>query len=381
MIFYIGDTFSPSGLTKVQDRLYLDNGWQNHNGAWYKGYSTECVLSEKIDDILEGYQPAGKWCVIFNEKIYHPVLRGFPLYVRNDEQTNLKLEGFEVVLYSRVDMPALTETLSVEEVSRQIGDILVENTKNFYKYNNPQKMTVYLSGGLDTLTSWVIQEQVNTDFELSIHLPTPQDTTVHLFCGTEREYHNDVIDILSAAYWGYGHPSYYENLNWTNSGFYAETYTYRDIMALSAFVKYLGKNCITELTNEKDYYYYYLQRPYLIETAKNMQAEMTFTDEASLREYLWSTIWYDHQMWHLDNNMFFCPFADIRIPEIAMKLSIEDMVRICVNGDIQRHIIERFKPGATVLLSDYKNEGKIWANFRANFNESMVDPNTKLIYR
>lgn len=381
MIFYVGNNCPATGLTQVQDRLFLDEGWTNNGIAWYKGYSTDCVLSEHIDDILNGYQPDGKWCVIHNETVYHPILRGFPLYVRDDEKTNLKLDGFEVLLYPRTEMPTLEGTLSVEEVSQQIGDILVENTRNFYKYNNPENMTVYLSGGLDTLTSWVIQEQVSMDFNLSIHLPTPQDTTVHLFCGTEREYHTDVMDMLGESYWGYGHPSYYKKTNWTNSGFYAETYTYRDIAALSAFVKYLDKDCVTELTKENDYYYYYLQRPYLIEASKNFRKEMSFTDEATLREYLWSTIWYDHQMWHLDNNLFFCPFADVRIPEIAMKLSIEDMIRICVNGDIQRHIIERFKPGATSLLSDYKNEKKIWANFRANFNEAMVHPDTKLIWK
>ena len=86
-------------------------------------------------------------------------------------------------------------------------------------------------------------------------------------------------------------------------------------------------------------------------------------------------------MWHLDNNMFFCPFADLRIPEVALKLSIDDLIRICVNGDIQRHIVERFKPGAISLLSDYKNEKKIWANLRQNFSESMVKPNTKIIWK
>ena len=381
MIFYIGNKFSATGLKQVLPRLFLDDGWSNKGNIYFKGYSTECVLADSVDDILNGYQPAGKWCVIHEEKVYHPLLRGFPLYVRNDEQTNLKLEGFEIAIYPKIEDPLSTELLTVEEVSERIGDILVENTFNFYKYNKPENMTVYLSAGLDTLTNWVIQEQVSKNFDLAIHLPTPQDTTVLEFVGTEREYNTDVMTMLGESYWGYGHPSYFLKKNWTHSGFYAETYTYRDIAALSAFTKYKKLDSVTELTKESDYYYIYLQRPRLIELAKNMVADVELEDEQALRKYLWDSIWYDHQMWHLDNNMFFCPFADIRIPEVAMKLSIDDMVRICVNGDIQRNIVERFKPGALSLLSDYKNEGKIWANFRKNFTESMIHPETNLIWK
>lgn len=381
MIFYIGNESPATGLKQVLPRLFLDDGWSNKGNIYFKGYSTECVLADSIDDILSGYQPAGKWCVIHEEKVYHPLLRGFPLFSRNDEQTNLKLAGFETVIYSKIEDPVLGERITIEEASHRIGDILVENTFNFYKYNKPENMTVYLSAGLDTLTCWAIQEQVSHDYDISVHLPTPQDTTLHLFVGTEREYHTDVMDILAESYWGYGHPSYYKKTNWVNSGFYAETYTYRDIVALSAYVKYLGLNCITELTKESDYYHHYLKRPALIEASKIYVDSKEFPDEASLRKYLWDSIWYDHQMWHLDNNMFFCPFADVRIPDIALQLSIEDIIKISVNGDIQRNIVERFKPGALSILSDYKNEGKVWANFRKNFDESMVHPDTRLIYR
>lgn len=381
MIFYIGNESPATGLKQVLPRLFLDDGWSNKGNIYFKGYSTECVLADSIDDILNGYQPAGKWCVIHEEKIYHPLLRGFPLFSRNDEQTNLKLDGFETVIYSKIEDPKLVDRISIEEASQRIGDILVENTLNFYKYNNPEPMTVYLSAGLDTLTCWTIQEQVSNNYDISVHLPTPQDTTFELFVGIEREYHTDVMDILAESYWGYRHPSFYRKTNWTHSGFYAETYTYRDIAALAALTKYSGLNCITELTKESDYYHLYLQRPTVMQAYKKCAENLNITDELSLRKYLWDSIWYDHQIWHLDNNMFFCPFADVRIPDIAMKLSIEDIIKISVNGDIQRNIIKRFKPDALSILSDYKNEGKIWGNFRKNFNQSMVHPDTRLIYR
>lgn len=381
MIFYIGNECPATGLKQVLPRLFLDDGWLNKGTVYFKGYSTDCVLADSLDDILNGYQPAGKWCVIHDEKVYHPVLRGFPIYYRNDEQTSFQLDGFEVLHYNNLEVDLNKETLSVEEVSKRIGDILVENTRNFYKYNNPANMTVVISAGLDTLTCWAIQEQVSTDFNLSIHVPTEKDVTLETYVGIEREYHTDVMDMLAAKYWGYVHPSFYKETNWINSGFYAETYTFRDIAAATAFTKYSGFTSLEQLVTENDYYYPFVRRAELVETYKRISQTIEVSDETSLRKYLWSTIWYDHQMWHLDNNMFFCPFADLRIPELTLQLSVEDLIKIGVNGDIQRHILNQLSPEKLTLLSKYKNSGDIWGNFKANFNESMVHPNTKIIWR
>lgn len=378
MIFYIGNNCPANSLVEVEPNLFLDQGWRYKGTAWYKGYSTDCVLEDNIDAILDGYQPAGKWCVIQDKKIYHPVLRGFPLYSRNDEQTNLKLEGFDVVIYHNNEPMGYNDHITVEQAAAEIGDILIENTKNFFKYNNVSEMTLVYSAGLDTTTCWAILEQVNPNFNLSIHLPTENDTTTLLFLGTEKEYHTDVMDMLSESYWGYTHQCFYKEPNWSIGGYYAETYTYRDILALKGILNYLNKS-IDDIVKENDYYFHYLKRPHFIEFLSTDPLDLP--DEDSFKRYLWKTIWYDHQMWHYDNNLVFSPFADVRIAEIALKLSVEDIVRMCVNGDLQRLIVNRFKPEILSLLSDYKNELRIWGNFRVNFNESMLHPDTKLIYR
>lgn len=381
MIFYIGNNCPVNSLTEVEPRLFLDKGWTKHGDAWYKGYSTECVLADNIDSILDGYKPSGKWCVIENEVVYYPVLRGFPLNVRGDEQTNLKLDGFEAIVYPYYpenNPPDYSETLSLEEASTLIGDILIENVQNFYKYNNVEEMTLVFSAGLDTLTCWVIQEQVQPKFTVSVYLPNKNDTTLPLFNGTEREYHTDVMDLLGEAYWAYKHQSYYKEPNWSICGYYAETYTYRDRFALKAILNYTNMT-IDELVKETDYYYHFVKRPNAVEYLTS--DPMTFESEKAFKDFLWTTIWFDHQMWHLDNNLIFNPFVDVRIPEIALRLSTEDLIRICVNGDIQQNIVKRFRPDLLCLLSDYKNEKDLWKNFKTNFKESMLHPDTKLIYR
>lgn len=375
MNFFIGDETTLTGFTQVAPRLFLDQGWSNDGNIWYKGYSTECTLSEKLDDIVNGYQPSGKWCVIQDEKIFHPVLRGFPLYSFEDKLTTLRLPDFTRVIYNTPSPPSISEenNLTVEEVSHLIGDALVENVENFYRFNNPKNMDLYFSCGLDTLTCWAIQDQVATDYNLILHLSSAKKFI--------PEYNHGIINSLTNTCWGHKQVTYKKAHSWTNTGFYAEVYTYRDIGAAAGYMKFLGKESLSDLVTENDYYYGFIDRLHLVQMHDKLKHQVSdVSTPEKLKEHLWFTIWYDHQIWHVDNNMFFCPFADLRIPELTLRLPIEDLIRISVNGDIQRNIINRFAPEKLSLLSDRKNDSRnAWVNFKKNFNRSMVNENTNFI--
>lgn len=379
MFFFIGTDCPIKSMKQVEPRLFLDEGWNQKNGIWYKGYSTECVLEDSIYDIVNGYQPSGKYCVICNGEIYHPILRGFPVYSRDTQKTNLKLDEYEVELYSILPPPEPASTLSLDEASIIIGDILVENTRNLFKYNEIKDITSLVSAGLDTLTAWTVMDHVTKNYSISLYVPTVNDLTdSRLYNGTRRNYTSDLMEKIDDDYWGYYHANFYTHHNWNITGYYAEVYTYRDAEAISAIANYYGKRLHT-FTKEDDYLHLFLQRPNTVEAYKN--DNKNFASDEDLKSFLWSTIWYDHQMWHLDNNMNFSPFADIRIPKTVHRMSVDDISRNSVSGQLQRNIIERFRPDLLCLLADYKNAGDVWKNFRENFNESMVDPNTKIIYR
>jgi hypothetical protein len=379
MFFYIGKESPITSLTQVQENLFLDQGWNESNGIWYKGYSTECRLKDSLTDIIDGYQPAGKWCVIFDNQIYYPKLRGFPVYANGDQKTNLKLVGYEPEFYKVVQMPKMEPALSLDEASILIGDILVENTKNLYKYNDVSDMTSLFSAGLDTLTAWVVLDQVTQNYNFSLYTPTIDDLVdLRSFNGTRRNYSSDLLDKVDDDYWGYFHANFYEELNWNITGYYAEVYTYRDGVAINAIANHHGKR-IDELADETDYLYWFLKRPNIVEQYKD--SKMKFENDHELKKFLWETIWYDHQMWHLDNNINFSPFADLRIPAVMNRMSVKDITYNSISGQLQRNIINRFRPDLMCLLSDYKNSQDIWKNFRENFTETMINPDTKIIYR
>jgi hypothetical protein len=216
-----------------------------------------------------------------------------------------------------------------------------------------------------------VQDQVNTDYTLRANINSGFKFN--------PEYRNDLVNSLSQNYWGYKQITVEQDKSWKTSGFYAEAYTYRDIGAIIGYANYLGKASLDDMVTENDYYYGFITRPNPVHTYNTLKNKITTSTPEQLRLHLWNTIWYDHQMWHLDHNMFFCPFTDLRIPEIALRLSIDDLIKCGVNGDIQRHIINRFAPERIGLISKYKNTGDVWYNFKKHFKRTMIGKDTTFI--
>lgn len=387
MFFFVGNESPLKALNKVHDKLYLDDGWASTvisgEMVWYKGYSTDINLSDDIATIVShGYRPAGKWCAIVCDnndyEIMHPPLRGFPLYEREDSKTNLQLEGY--IPDGHAYRPTITDqsTITLEQASTIIGDILLENTINFLKYNKIDEMNVLCSAGLDSTTSWAVLDSVTKDYTLHAYIPKDNDKLFREYMGVIREYESDLLDKISQDYWGYSMMSGFKKPNWYLTGYYAEVIQYRDGMAINALANYQGKK-IQELCSETDYLYHFLHRPNIVEQYKDSM--LVFENDQELKDYLYGTIFGDWQMWHVDNNMTFSPFADIRIPQTISRLSVEDINKNSVSGLIQRDIIKRFKPELLSLVSDYKNSKDTWGNFRQNFKNITLDPQVRVKIR
>jgi hypothetical protein len=377
MFFYIGTNCPVQALNEVQPNLFLDKGWKEKYGIWYKGYSTDCRLEDSLLGIVDGYKPNGKWCAIYKGQIFYPTLRGFPIFSDGTTFTNIKIDGFEWATYEHNQVMTIGSQITLEEASHMIGDILLENTKNFFRYNDVTNLTFPFSAGLDTMTCWAILEYSNdTAYKTFVHLPINTDDTVQKVMGTRREYESDLINKTDKDYWGYTHSSWNNDLSWYIGGYYAETFQYRDGEAINALANYQGKH-IDELASENDYLYWFLKRPSL---DRYKQSMLKFENDIELKQYLFNTIFYDHQMWHLDNNIVFSPFFDIRIPQVMNRLSVEDLTKNCVSGVIQRNIIKRFCPELLPLLSDFKNEKAVWANFRKNIGSLDPELAGKIIY-
>jgi len=150
MFFYIGNECKL--LEQVDAGLFLDKGWTKVNSVWYKGYSTECNLSENIDNILNGYKPKGIWCVISSvdaiHKVYHPKLCNFP----SDGFTNLYNNN---VVHNYLTFNNTVNSL--DTVFDNIVSMLVDTIHGYTKYNS-DTLNIWCTGGLDSgsYTSYVV---------------------------------------------------------------------------------------------------------------------------------------------------------------------------------------------------------------------------------
>lgn len=363
MFFYIGQDCPIKSVSKVAENLFLDKGWSskivNDVSYWYKGYSTECLLSEHVLDILDGYKPNGKYAVVSeNGDIYHPLLRGFPIYTDKEKiKTNIPLDNLIEDSYNTYKI-FRKSNITLEQASIEINQILRENIVNFFRYNKIEKLNVLFSAGIDTLTVWSIVDNLGYDYNLHIHTPKPKNNF-----GTNQEYQSDLIDLCRKKFWGYTMTSCYSQENWYITGFYSERIQLREVTQGHTIANFLGKK-LHEVPTNKDYLFYFLQRP-----STKVNNEPTFTNEQDVLDHCNHSIYYDHQMWHIDNNYHFSPFYDIRIAEIINQLSLDDIVCNALNAVIQKNIITYNRPDFLQLLSKYKNEGDIWANYRKNFNK------------
>lgn len=360
MFFFIGPDCPIKSVTKVADNLFLDQGWKTKNikdiNYWYKGYSTECVLDEAIEEIVDGYKPNGKYAVISQEgNLYYPVLRGFPVYTDSKIRTNIPLPNLEPERYEGHKIYRKNK-ISLEKASQQINEVLKENIQNFFKYNKIEKLNVLFSAGIDTLTVWAIVDNLGYDYNLHIHTPKLKN---HF--GVKQEYQSDLIDLCREKFWGYALTSCFLKENWYITGFYSERIQLREVSQGHTIANYLGKN-LHEVPNRKDYLYYFLQRP-----STKINLEPTFDNERDVLDWCNGSVFYDHQMWHIDNNYHFSPFNDLRITEIVNQLSFDDIVSNSLNALIQKNIIEYNRPDFMCLLSNYKNEGNLWYNYKKNF--------------
>lgn len=373
MFFYIGTNCPIRSINRVSQNLFLDKGWEHlfldNISYWFKGYSTDCILKDNIENIVNGYQPKGKWSVVTSTgKIYHPVLRGFPVYINElGDKTNIPLPNFLNEIYPVQKIVRSQTKITLLEASEHINDILTENIQNFLKYNNIDKLNVLFSAGIDTLTVWSIVDKLGIDYNLHIHEPKVKN-----IFGTITEYDSDLIELLRKKFWGYKMTSCFTKSNCYITGFYSERVQLREVSQGHAICNFT-KTELHKIPKKTDYLYYFLQRP-----NNKINNEPTFENLDDLLDYCNASVFFDYQMWHIDNNLHFSPFFDYRITEVINKLSLDDIIQNASDATIQKNIIKLNRPNFMSILSDYKNEGSIFKNYKKNFKNIELKHNINI---
>ena len=359
MFFYIGE--SCDLLTQSNPGLFLDEGWThvvlNETHAWYKGYSTECILSDNIEKILQGYQPSGIWAMVSYNGTYAlhiPTPGAFILYKQNDSYTNLALDGYEPVLNKPLTID-LTDKRTVNEVTVTIKNILVENCLN---YKHP--INIWCSGGMDSTSLIAICEYANIPYNIYVAKLKDSYKSLKDSEGTVQEYESPLIDFCRKTYWAYEFLSIYENPMSLTLGFYGDEFMCRNIWQMQLAANALGKT-LGQVVSEQDYVYKHLSKPKFASLKSHLENVSTET----LKKQLFDSVGRG-QVWHIDNTETFCPYYDFRITQAVLSLEWSDILEQGRTLNIQRNIISSCCSDVLYLVDDFKNSKDDRHNFFNN---------------
>lgn len=329
MFFYIGNECNL--LEQVESGLFLDKGWTNNNSIWYKGYSTECNLSENLDRIVNGYKPKGIWCVIANHKIYQPELCNFS----HDGTTNLYNTSTNIV---PVDFVSSINTM--DTVVDIVLSILTNNCQGYAKYNT-DILNIWCTGGLDSVLLLAICEKANIPYNLYAH---KSHTAYHV------EYETTLTKHVKNEFPNYQFMSLFTDRTVLGTGYDGDSYLCRHPAQINVLANCLGKT-VHDVVKPEHYITSYLKRP-MFSDMNNISWQIN-EEDAKSRILHGITQWLS--VWHLDNTISFTPYRDMDLIKIVLTLPIEELLNASLDGIIQKKAIEKCNIDFLSLVDKQKN--------------------------
>jgi hypothetical protein len=327
MFFYIGDECNL--LEQVESGLFLDKGWTNNNSVWYKGYSTECNLSENLDAIVNGYKPKGIWCVIANHTIYQPALCNFS----HDGTTNLYNKAIDIVPIDFVNSINTMDT-----VVDNVLSILINNCQGYAKHNS-DILNIWCTGGLDSVLLLAVCEKANIPYNLYAH---KSHTAYHI------EYETMLTKHVKNEFPNYQFMSLFSDRTVLGTGYDGDSFFCRHHEQINLLANSLGSS-IYDMVKSDHYIYHYLRR----------QSQMTmYSDvmpETDIKNRLLNQILIWYSVWHLDNTITFTLYRDLDLFKTVLTLPIHELIDASLDGTIQKKVIEKCNPDFLQLVDKQKN--------------------------
>ena len=331
MFFYIGNECEL--LEQVDTGLFLDKGWSQHNSVWYKGYSTECNLSENIDNILNGYKPVGIWCVISSVdgvyKIHHPEVCNFP----HDRVTNLYNTGTPNHF-----LEFNNSVNSMEVVVDNVVSMLINTCQGYTKYNS-DVLNIWCTGGLDSVLLLAICEKANIPYNLYAHKSS---------YSSHVEYENMLTKHVKHEFPNYAFMSVFTDKTVLATGYNGDNIFCRHPEQITLLVSSLGLHA-RDMVQTHHYVYSYLRRQIYRNTKPIIMTEEEVKTRLSHQISNW------HSVWHLDNTITFTPYQDIELFKMTLTLPINELIEASLDGTIQKRAIEKCDPNLLSLVDKQKN--------------------------
>jgi hypothetical protein len=322
------------------DHLWFncDNGWQQTDSTFYKGY----------DD---------NYCkIIFDQhgaEIDHSQPRSFPLWHRAGLITNLDCSlcpvwaddaahidncGNVTLSKQSIDLSVAPSALTISQAQCSIRQRLDRKLMS-----TPEHMKLYCSGGVDTLLIY----SMLSDFDLL----------------TEEHYALDQFTTENQTtlekFWAYKQIHHWTEPAWLATGSHGDEYFLRGPAVISMLTAWHNINFFQLLSaNPTSYHYHHFNRyKELWKDAWNNrhQLQHDYPTIDLLNKQILNILINDHQHWHLGNTLTWTPFKDIEIAKILLQCPIEDLLPQFLDARLTKDLIIDYKPDIIDYLSQYKN--------------------------
>lgn len=356
-----------------------DSGWYKHQAGpysvVYKGYVDHTQLSLAIDQIINQGSPEflGNFCaLVYNTnsdtlKIQTDLYRSFPIYVADNEITNLvkydrtiwtdsliEVNSDLTVNETKVDVIGEIDTtpITLPQALEEVDAILDQKARQFVEFNH-YPIKAFLSGGVDSLLVFSYLQKHTNDYEL-------------LKCQHIDFDHFWLMNYADISQnWGYAQIHHWTNPCILTSGAPGDEFMLRSPTTADLFLKAQGIS-VYEMMKQPEWqtclHYLYFQRD------KNLKIFETQTLDPNLRttkELFWhlcNIVSNDWQHWHIGNTLTWTPLRDLRIFKILLRLSASDAIDQIMNSEFSLALIEKNYPGLSKVVSDKKNAGSSMKN-------------------
>lgn len=371
--------------------LFLDEGWNkaefDNKTVFFKGYCLDYNLSTDIQAVVQNEDfMDGVFCVIVFDHsanrvtFRHSHARSFPCNYTAEFVTNLPIypsiwlhSGKTIIIQDGV----ITETepkpyipyqfdtkgkdyITVDEAAAAISEIIIDNIRRYVK-NNPEPLHLFYSGGIDTLTSWTLLDHLGVNFTTNADIITEDYREVR--------YKTPLMEhiIQTPSYSGYDQIEYSATPKRHVTGFWGDENFLRIPMYTNFHANLKGTTAEQVAIDHPEYYASsYMLRPSHIPIVSKMES---WTEEA-VKDRIRDVALHNYVIWHIDHNIYFTPMNDMRIMEIMMGLSVDDLLDNGFNATVQRKIVAMFDPDRLSWLDEIKNNKSYkYKNFIKNYQK------------
>jgi len=345
--------------------LNTDEGWEMYNHGEItvilKGYSnkfnndtlSQYLLSETLPKL------SGNFCAfIFSDsglKILHDSNRGFPLWTSKNCITNLVPSGeqiwadcyltinnnFEITKHW-YDVYNITTGLDDNQIVNSIHEDIMTTYEQFLTHNT-KPLKLFLSGGMDTTTSWAYLDHFTKNYEL----------VDYEYIKHTHFWKHNVSDLRN--FWGYTQIHLWEEDCVLVTGGNGDENFLRGPNTLALALKKLGLT-FKDILKPDDYHYTYLMSKY--DYYKNKVNE-SYDSIENVDDYILNRNVNDHQHWHIDKTITFTPFKNISILSKILSGSRDFIIGQARTGEINRQLIRKLDPTKLNKISKQKNQNSL----------------------